>query len=120
MSDRRTWTACAASIVLGLALWITAAGLGKRAEPWDAPGYWTVAYPIAIGLSGLLGYLFPERAWRWAALLMLLQLVVMFLAGSDFGLLPLGLILMAVLTLPAAALASLCVRVRGARVRAPR
>jgi hypothetical protein len=72
------------------------------------PGYWTIAYPAAIALSGLLGALFPERPWRWTALLMFMQFVVMFLGGSALGLLPLGLILMAVLTLPAATLASLC------------
>src|SRR2546423_1275816 len=111
----KSWIAHLTSIMLGLALWTVAAMLGKHAEPWDAPGYWTIAYPAAIALSGLLGYLFPERPWRWAALLMLMQLAVMFMGGSDFSLLPLGLVLLAVLTLPAAALASLCARLRGGR-----
>jgi hypothetical protein len=111
----RTATAFLASAMLGLALWSTAAILGHRAEPWDAPGYWTIAYPAAIALSAVLGILFPERPWRWAALLMFMQCVVMFAGGSDLGLLPLGLILMAVLTLPAAAAASLAALVHRGR-----
>ena len=93
--------------------------LGRRIEPWDTPGYWTIAYPVAIALSGLLGYLFPDRPWRWAALLTFMQFVVMFLGGSGLGLLPLGLILMAILALPAAALASLCAWVRKHRTFQP-
>ena len=110
------WAAMAYGIsaALGLALWTVAAKPGT-APNRDAPGYWTVSYPIAIALSGALGLAFPQRPWRWAAVLMFSQLAVMFLGGSDFGLLPLGLILMAVLTLPAAALASACAWVRVGR-----
>ena len=110
---RATVIAYGTSAVLGLLLWTLTAHGSHRTEPWDAPGYWTISYPIAIGLSGVLGLTFPQRPWRWAAVLMFSQLVVMLLGGSDASLLPLGLILMAALTLPAAALATLCAWARG-------
>ena len=96
------------AVVLGLLLWTMAAALGKRAEPWDAPDYWTLTYPAAIALSGALGFAFPERAWRWPLALMFMQLPVMIAGGSDFSLLPMGLILMAVLALPGLGLAQVC------------
>lgn len=106
MSEASSRPAYAIAIVAGLVLWTLTAALGGRNEPWDAPGYWSVAYPLAIALSGVLGYLFPERPWRWALVLMSMQGVVMLFNGSGLGLLPLGLIVLGVLSLPAVGLAS--------------
>jgi hypothetical protein len=96
----------------GAVLWITTAIIGGRTEPWDSPGYWSVAYPLAIVLSGVLGYLFTRAPWRWAVTLMFMQAPVMVFGGAGFGLLPLGLIVLAVLSLPAVALASFAAKVR--------
>ncbi len=100
------------AMAAGAVLWIATALIGGRGEPWDVPGYWTVAYPLAIALAGLLGYAFPVRPWRWAAVVMLMQVVVMLFGSSGFGLLPAGLLLLTVLTLPAIALAQLAAWVR--------
>jgi hypothetical protein len=89
----------------GLILWFATSMLGGRREPWDSPVYWTVSYPVAIALAGALGYVFPEKPWRWALVIMFMQMVVMIVGGSGFGLLPLGLILLSVLSLPGAAVA---------------
>ncbi len=98
------------AIIAGAALWTLTAATGGRSEPWDAPGYWSVGYPLAVVLSGVLGYVFPRRAWRWAAVLMFMQAPVMIFSGAGLGLFPLGLIALAVLSLPAVALASLAAR----------
>ena len=112
MRTRESILAHVLSGMTGLALWtMTAIVTGKR-EPWDAETYWTVSYPLAVFGSVILGFLFPERAWRWAAMLMLMQFVVMIAMGSDLGLLPLGLIVMAILTAPAALAATLAARLR--------
>jgi hypothetical protein len=50
---------------------------------------------------------------------MLVQAVVMAMAGSGFGLLPLGLLLFAILALPAIGLALLIARIRMRGVRTP-
>ncbi|HEY8522006.1 MAG TPA: hypothetical protein VIN61_18185 [Gammaproteobacteria bacterium] len=105
------------AIVLGTLLWTITAAVGDRTEPWDTPEYWTVAYPLAIVLAGVLGYCFPQRAWRWALALMFTQMLVMMLGGSGFGLLPLGLVLLGVLSLPAVGVAALASKVGSRRAR---
>jgi hypothetical protein len=85
----------------GALLWLATMAIGGRNEAWDSPLYWSVSYPLCIVLAGYLAYREPERPWRWALTVMLVQPVVMaFTSGGSFGLLPLGLVLFAVLALP--------------------
>lgn len=101
------------SIALGAALWILASVYSGRREAWDATAYWAVAYPAAILAPGLLGFFFPERPWRWALALFLGQFLGMCLRNGEIGnLWPLGLALMAVLSLPAVVVAFLASRLR--------
>ena len=102
---RDIWAAFALSLFSGLLLWTLTSFLSHRREPWDATAYWTIAYPLAILLCAGLGALFPQRPWRWAVTVIFSQLVVMIAGGSDFSLLPLGLMLLALLSLPASAAA---------------
>jgi hypothetical protein len=87
--------------VLGLVLWSATSYISGRAEPWDSSFYWSGSYPLSLLLTGCLGFAFPERTWRWAVAMTFTQLPILLFAGSDFGLLPLGLILLAFLALPA-------------------
>ena len=112
MRGRDSLLAHVPSGMVGLALWTMTALVTGKGEPWDASTYWTVSYPLAIFGSAVLGFLFPERAWRWAATLMLMQFVVMVAMGSGLGLLPLGLIVLAVLAAPAALAAVLAAKLR--------
>lgn len=112
MNESSTRLAYAIAMVAGTVLWVATSRISGKAEPWDSSIYWTVAYPVAIVLTGLLGYAFPQRPWRWAVTLMFMQAPVMVMGGSGLGLLPLGAILLAVLTLPAVALARLAARLR--------
>jgi hypothetical protein len=91
---------------------VATSAISGKAEPWDAPIYWTVSYPLAIALSGLLGYAFPQRPWRWAVAVIFVQMAVMVIGGSGFGLLPLGLILLGILSLPPVALAYVAAKLR--------
>ena len=97
--------AFALSLFGGLLLWSLSTIFFHVREPWDAASYWTIAYPAAILLSAGLGALYPARPWRWAVTIIFSQLLVMVAGGSDFSLLPLGLALLAVLSLPAIAAA---------------
>lgn len=97
----------------GAILWLATMAVSGRNEAWDSPLYWQAAYPLAIALSGLLGYVAPERPWRWALAVMWVQPVVMvFTSGGSFGLLPLGLILFGVLAVPPIVAAQLAARLR--------
>jgi type IV secretory pathway VirB2 component (pilin) len=98
--------------VAGMALWLATSALGGRSEPWDAPIYWSIAYPVALVLAAGLGYLFPRRPWRWALTVMFMQAAVMVLGGASLGLLPLGLVVLGVLSLPAVLFAWLAARLR--------
>ena len=113
MRGRDSLLAHILSALAGLALWsVTVALTGKR-EPWDTDTYWTVSYPLAVISAALLGFLFPERPWRWAVMLMLMQFVVMVAMGSGLGLWPLSLIMLAALAAPAVLAGVLAARLRG-------
>jgi hypothetical protein len=103
------------SAVTGLLLWTATAAMTGKREPWDASSYWTVSYPLAVTGAAVLGFLFPEKSWRWAAILMLMQLVVMVAMGSDLSLLPLGLVALAVLGAPLALAGVLAAKLRQLR-----
>jgi hypothetical protein len=121
MTDRRpacelqAWLPYTIAAVTGMALWLATSAIGGRSEPWDTTIYWTTAYPLAVVLAAVLGYLFPARPWRWALTTMSMQAAVMILGGSGFGLLPFGLIVLAVLSLPAVLFAGLAARLRRGR-----
>jgi hypothetical protein len=104
------------AIIGGISLWLLTSLISGRAEAWDAPMYWTVTYPLAILLAGVLGYRAPWRAWRWGLVVMLVQApVLMLTSGSSMNLLPLGLALFAILSLPAIAMARFGAKIRGRR-----
>jgi len=89
-----------AAAVSGAILWLATSAISGRNEAWDSPLYFAVAYPLAIAFAGLLGYLFPRKAWRWGLIIMLVQPVILAITAKTFGLMPLGLILFGVLAIP--------------------
>ncbi len=99
-------TAYAAAFLAGAILWSLATIAAGGREAWDIDLYWTAAYPAALLTGGGLAALFPERPWRWPLVVMFAQMPVMIASGSGFGLLPLGLALLAILSLPGMAIAA--------------
>jgi len=92
--------ACIA-IAVGTALWIAAAVLTGKREPWDDSAYWTVAYPAALLASALLGYFYPTLTWRWPLLIFEAQLVAQCVRNGEPGnLWPIGMVLFAIVALP--------------------
>jgi hypothetical protein len=108
--DRRSDLAWAVSAGAGLLLWGLSSLSGGGREPWDLPSFWTIAYPAALALCGVLGFFFPVRPWRWPLIVFAMLGVVMaaggLMRGSDLGMLPPGLVLLAVLALPGVAVAA--------------
>ncbi len=98
-----------AALAGGTVLWlVTMAATGSR-EAWDSPHYWSITYPICIAYGALLGFLDPERPWRWGLALMMVQfLVMMFTSGNSWNLLPIGIAYMLIVSLPVMAAAVLC------------
>ena len=109
--DRAVPFALAAAI--GMAVWFAASTMTGRREAWDAEAYWIAAYPGAIAVSAVLGLLYPERPWRWAMTLFQAQFVAMCIRNGELGnLWPMGLVLFAVIALPAIGAANLASRLR--------
>ena len=111
MSPIRTATCYVASVVTGLVgsvgmLLLTGIMSGRvaetlRREAWDTELYWLIGLPLCYLVAGVLGWIGPERIWRWPLAMMATQALVMLLfSGSGFSLLPLGLILFAIVALP--------------------
>ena len=98
------------SILAGLLLWSAAAHVSEKREPWDSELYWTLFYPLAVLLSGIFRAVFAQRPWRWALCVIFAQLAVMAASGSGFGLLPLGAVMLAILSVPAVGAALLAAR----------
>jgi hypothetical protein len=95
------WLRLAIVAASGVLLWAIASLFLGRAEPWDAPGYW-YAYTMAVGLSGVWGYVFRRRAWLWGPIIMFAQAPVMWFNNAAVGSLAvLGLILIGIMSIPA-------------------
>ena len=104
MRDAAGWLV---SFAGGTLLWSAATiSLGGR-EPWDTGEYWTIYLPVACALSGLLGYAFPERTWRWPLILMLAQFPVMAVTRGIGSLWIPGIVMLLVLALPGMLFAAL-------------
>lgn len=99
------------AIVGGALLWLAATLVRGKREAWDSSLYWTVAYPLSIVLAGWLGCRYPKKPWRWGLSILLAQAVALAFTGGDYSMLPLGMILFAVLSLPA-----ICLAYAGARL----
>jgi hypothetical protein len=113
VSGRKGSTAFAIAVIAGVVLWFAGAGISGRSEAWDSGLYWSLFYPLAIAACGLLGYLYPERPWRWAIALFAAQFIAMVLRSGEIGsLAPLGLIMFGMLSLPGVFAALIAARLK--------
>ena len=110
MSQRST-PPVAIAFTVGNLLWFVASAISGKREPWDSSLYWVVAYPLAILVSGAIGYHYPARSWRWAVVLFEAQFVAMCIRNGEIGnLWPIGMLLFVVVALPAMFAARLAAR----------
>ena len=99
-------------LVVGLLYWqVTSSAFGTQ-EPWDAPRYWSTAYPLALMLSAALGFAFRYNAGLTGTVLIFAQFPIM-VAGEGVGPLSvLGLVYLSILSVPAVIAAWLLGRFR--------
>jgi hypothetical protein len=84
----------------GAAVWIIVAQVSGRREAWDSGLYFSIGMP-AICLMSLAFALFaPKRSWRWGVSPLVGQFVWMLISEGPGNLLPLGMIVFAVLSVP--------------------
>jgi peptidoglycan/LPS O-acetylase OafA/YrhL len=77
----------------------------------ETPLYWMVGYPLLIAFSGVLGFLYSSRAWRWGIWMMAGQILpAIFNPTSDLNLLPFGLFVLFILAVPLIVVAEVAAR----------
>jgi Na+/citrate or Na+/malate symporter len=98
---------------VGVALWSAANLIDGVREPWDGANF-LVFYVAALLLSGGFGLLTANRAWMIGSAVVFAMLPVMLVSGGgEMGaLIGLGVILLAIMALPAAGAAELAFRLR--------
>jgi hypothetical protein len=84
----------------GAAIWIVIAAVSGRNEAWDSNLYFSVGIPAVCLVSMLFAFFEPDRSWRWGILPMVGQFVWMLVSPGPGNLLPLGVIVFAVLSVP--------------------
>ena len=88
------------AIVAGAAVWLLIVAISGRNEAWDTGAYFTVGIPLVCLTSAVLAYFAPERSWRWGVLPMVGQFLCLLVMQGPGNLLPLGIIVFAVLSIP--------------------
>lgn len=96
-SDRWLYIVAAVS---GILVWgLVSLGTGRR-EAWDSEVYFQIGLPALCIVSAVLGYLEPDRPWRWGAVPLAAQAGWMFATQGIGNLWPLGLIVSGLFAVP--------------------
>lgn len=84
----------------GILVWLVVSSLSGRREAWDSPAYFQVGIPALCMMSAVMGYLSPDRPWRWGAIPLGAQVIWMFATQGLGNLWPLGLIVSGIFAVP--------------------
>ena len=92
MQNLAVKVAYAVAVVAGVVSWVYLAQVSGRREPWDDEIYFTAVLPALGLLGGVLGFVVPEKPWRWGLIPFGGQAAAAFVQNPTANLLPLGLI----------------------------
>lgn len=111
------------AVLAGVGGWIYLAQGTPESDAWVNPQYFSLFVPVLAVLAAALGFFFPVRPWRWGLLLIWSQVPVALILSPAGTLLPTGLVVLLLLSLPIVGLAHLggfaravSVRGRGKRI----
>lgn len=96
--------------IWGLAIWLAMTVASGRSEAWDSPLYFAAGFPLLLIGAGVFGWIYKEKGWRCglcmaaghAAGLLVTGLV----AGQGFGLFPMTVFAILMLSMPLVIVAS--------------
>jgi hypothetical protein len=89
----------------GAALWVAGSAMAGWREAWDGPLYFPWLYLAALAVAGLLARRHPSHPVAIGFAVFGGQLLALFAMNPGGSLLPLGVVLFAVMALPAALVA---------------
>lgn len=84
----------------GVVVWMLVSAFSGRREAWDSGLYFSFGIPALCVTAGMLGFVEPARPWRWGMVPFVGQAVWMTMSQEVGNLLPLGLIVFGVLSIP--------------------
>jgi hypothetical protein len=96
-----------AVLLVGAVYWQLFCRMTGTLEPWDAPIYWGIGYPLSLILSAIIGRLLGAHGWLGGALFTLAQLPIMWINNGTGSLWVVGLMFLVVLAVPCAAISAL-------------
>ncbi len=88
------------AVGVGILVWMVVSMVSHKREAWDSQWYFMVGVPVVCVVSAILGYVEPNRSWRWGAAPLAGQFVWMLLTEGPGNLLPLGVIVFGILAIP--------------------
>jgi hypothetical protein len=114
-----TWRPLAVAALTGIGVWCGISVVSGEPEAWDSPLYWRLGYPLLLALGCALAWRFRRHWSGMAFALMLAQLlplvIVGLVLGRSFALLPIGVALFSLLSLPLLVAMGLVAWARGRR-----
>ena len=84
----------------GAVIWALVAAAAGKEEAWDSDMYFSIGIPVTCLISLVFGFVQPIRPWRWGIAPFAGQLIWILLTQGFGNLLPLGMILFGVLSVP--------------------
>jgi hypothetical protein len=88
------------AIVAGTVVWAVVSTVSGRREAWDSQWYFLIGTPVVCVVSAVLGFIEPGRPWRWGVAPLIGQFFWMLLTQGPGNLLPLGVVVFGVLSVP--------------------
>jgi hypothetical protein len=88
------------AVASGIVVWVIVSTVSGRKEAWDSQWYFLIGMPIVCIVSATLGFIETSRPWRWGVAPLIGQFSWMLLTQGPGNLLPLGLVVFGVLSVP--------------------
>lgn len=107
----KPWLQALIVLLMGTIYWGVAAAVFVVEEPWDTPLYWTVLYPVSLGLAAAFG---ARSSWRPEIIglgLTFPQVLIMAVAHPTSPTLMVGIGFAAALSIPAVLAAWLAAKI---------
>ncbi|MBA5872567.1 MAG: hypothetical protein GDA68_21630 [Nitrospira sp. CR2.1] len=104
--NRELWLHVAA-MTGGIVVRVLVSVVSHTREAWDSDLYFTFGLPAFCAPSAMLGYLEPDKSWRWGAVPLAGEMVCTLLTQGPGNLFPLGIVMFGIIALPSIGTAQL-------------